>query len=55
MDDKCAKLPAKALGGQATSYHFRTLADAQTFLDAFPMLELADGTGNLRFDNPRSF
>ena len=24
------------------------------FLEAFPMLELADGTGNLRFDNPRS-
>ena len=28
---------------QATAYYFRTLQDAQTFLEAFPALELADG------------
>ncbi|MBO9519773.1 MAG: hypothetical protein J7493_17075 [Porphyrobacter sp.] len=35
--------PAQALCTQATAYYFRTLADAQRFVAAFPELELADG------------
>ena len=33
--------PASAIGFDASAWHFRTLADAQRFLDAFPQLELA--------------
>jgi hypothetical protein len=48
--DRCRNLPVRAIYCQATAYHFRTLEDAQAFLDAFPMLELADGVeaANLR-------
>ena len=41
--DRCRNLPVRAIHQQATAYHFRSLEDAQAFLEAFPMLELADG------------
>lgn len=40
--DRCKNLPVRAIHQQATAYHFRTLEDAETFLEAFPMLDLAD-------------
>lgn len=46
--DRCKNLPARAIYQQATAYHFRTLKDAQSFLDAFPMLQLADGVVPLK-------
>ena len=33
--------PASAIGYDASAWHFRSLADAQRFLDAFPELDLA--------------
>jgi uncharacterized protein YeaO (DUF488 family) len=39
----CRNLTVRAIHQQATAYHFRNLEDARAFLDAFPMLELADG------------
>lgn len=54
MGDKCQKTSTTALGSDAEAVYFCTLEDAQLFLDAFSMLELADGTGSLRFDTPRS-
>lgn len=41
--DRCKNLPVRAIHQQATAYHFRTLDDAEAFLTAFPMLQLADG------------
>jgi hypothetical protein len=41
--DRCQNLPVRAIHQQATAYHFRNLDDAQAFLAAFPMLQLADG------------
>lgn len=42
--------PAHSSGcRQATAYYFRTLADAQRFIDAFPGLELADGVDALGY------
>ncbi|SHE80095.1 hypothetical protein SAMN05444339_102100 [Loktanella atrilutea] len=35
--------PATAAGMNATAYHFMSIDDAQTFLKAFPKLELAAG------------
>lgn len=46
--DRCKNLPVRAIFQQATAYHFRTLDDAQRFLAAFPMLELADGVDPLK-------
>jgi len=48
--ERCRNLPVRSVYCQATAYHFRTLEDAQAFLDAFPMLELADAVerANLR-------
>lgn len=40
---RCKNMPVRALYVQATAFHFRTMVDAQSFLDAFPSLELADG------------
>ena len=33
--------PASAIGYDASAWHFRSLADAKRFLDAFPELDLA--------------
>ncbi len=46
--DRCKNLPVRAVYQQATAYHFRTLEDAEAFLDAFPMLQLADGVEPLK-------
>lgn len=35
--------PASAAGIDATAFHFKTIEDAQTFLFAFPKVELAVG------------
>src|SRR5690606_2239040 len=42
--------PAQSSGcRQATAYYFRSLADAQRCLDAFPQLQLADGVDQLGY------
>lgn len=46
--DRCKNLPVRAIYQQATAYHFRTLEDAEAFLDAFPLLQLADGVEPLK-------
>lgn len=43
VPDRCENTSVTAIHYQATAYYFRTLDDAQAFLRAFPMLELADG------------
>ena len=45
--------PCHTLGvRQSTAYYFRSLADAQRFLDAFPELELADGVASGFYTSP---
>jgi hypothetical protein len=45
--------PAHSTGcSQATAYYFRTLADAQRLVDAFPELELADGVASPVYTSP---
>ena len=41
--DRVAHQPTRGNYYKATAYYFRTLEDAERFLDAFPVLELADG------------
>ena len=41
--EQCRNQSTRATHCQATAFYFRSMADAQAFLDAFPMLELADG------------
>ena len=43
---------ATALGTQASGFYFRTTEAAQSFLLAFPMLELADGTRMKGYTSP---
>lgn len=42
--ERFAQAATGSLGGCATAFYFLTVEDAQRFLDAFPVLELADGT-----------
>jgi hypothetical protein len=45
--------PAHSMGcSQATAYYFRSLADAQRFVDAFPELEIADGVASPVYTSP---
>ena len=45
--------PAHSTGcRQATAYYFRSLADAQRMVDAFPELELADGVASPVYTSP---
>jgi hypothetical protein len=45
--------PAHSTGCfQATAYYFRSLADAQRFVSAFPELELADGVDTPTYTSP---
>jgi hypothetical protein len=39
-------------GHQVTAYYFRTVTDAQRFVDAFPEFELADGTMAAWYTSP---
>ena len=41
--NRCKYLPFRANHQQATASHFCNLNDAQAFLEAFPMLQLAGG------------
>ena len=41
-----------ALGGGVTALYFRRPEDLVRFLDAFPMLELADGTTSRAYTSP---
>lgn len=41
--ERCRNLPTRGIHCQATAFYFRSMADAQAFLEAFPALELADG------------
>lgn len=40
------------VGGQAAAVYFRSLADAQRFLEAFPKIELADGVASPAYRSP---
>jgi hypothetical protein len=44
--------PAQTIGSQATAYYFRSLADAQRFVDAFPQLQIADGVALRVYSSP---
>jgi hypothetical protein len=41
--DRCVQQSTTGVYCNATAFYFRSLDDAQAFLAAFPMLELADG------------
>lgn len=41
-----------ALGGNATAFYFVEVNDAMRFVDAFPMLKLADGTQAPSYGSP---
>lgn len=43
---------SQTLGGDAMAFYFRRMKDAGRFLDAFPMLELADGTISPAYSSP---
>jgi hypothetical protein len=43
---------SQTLGGDATVFYFRRISDAARFLEAFPMLELADGTTSPAYTSP---
>ena len=47
-----AQHPAETLGGDAVAIHFRRIGDAVSFLEAFPMLGLADGTTSRASTSP---
>ena len=42
--ERISQAAAATLGGSATAFYFLCLEDALRFVDAFPGLELADGT-----------
>ena len=42
--ERFAQAATASLGGSATAFYFLCLEDAQRFVDAFGVLELADGT-----------
>ena len=44
--------PAHSIAGRATAYYFRSLDDAQRFVEAFPQLELADGVKSSLYTAP---
>src|SRR4051812_12872411 len=50
--DSYAVHGAAATGVDATAWYFRRVEDAQGFVAAFPMLELADGTGLPTYQSP---
>ena len=43
-DERFAQAATTSIGGNATAFHFVDVVDALRFVDAFPELELADGT-----------
>jgi hypothetical protein len=43
---------AAAIGADATAWYFRKVEEAQAFVAAFPMLELADGTELPTYQSP---
>ena len=43
---------SQTLGGDATAFYFRRIGDAARFLEAFPMIELADGTTSPAYTSP---
>ncbi len=47
-----AQHPGRTLGGEAMAFYFRRVADADRFLEAFPLLELADGTMSRAYTSP---
>jgi hypothetical protein len=48
----CAQHPAPAIDGNAIGFHFRRIEDAARFLDAFPLLQLADDTTSRAYTSP---
>ena len=42
----------RTLGGEATALYFRRAEDLVRFLEAFPILELADGTTSQAYTSP---
>lgn len=44
--------PAQGRGTQAVAYYFRRLVDAQRFMDAFPVLQLADDVQSPVYHSP---
>jgi hypothetical protein len=42
--DRFSQAATASLGGSATAFYFLCLEDALRFVDALPILELADGT-----------
>ena len=47
-----AQHPAATLGGEAMAVHFRRAEDLMRFLEAFPMLDLADGITSRVYTSP---
>ncbi len=47
-----AEWSGQTLGGNADVIHFRRVEDADRFLQAFPGLELADGTRSRAYSSP---
>jgi hypothetical protein len=47
-----AQHSAETLGGDAMAVHFRRASDLARFLEAFPLLELADGTTSPAYTSP---
>jgi hypothetical protein len=44
--EKFSQATTATLGSSATAFYFLCLEDALSFLNAFPVLELADGAGH---------
>ena len=43
---------SQTLGGDAMAFYFRRIKDAGRFLEAFPQLEMADGTTSPGYTSP---
>lgn len=53
VDRACYALhPAQGLASQVSGIHFTSMSDAQRFIDAFPQIELADGTRSPNYYSP---
>lgn len=47
-----AQHSSATLGGDAVAIHFRRIGDASRFLEAFPLLDLANGTTSRAYTSP---
>lgn len=53
VDRACYALhPAQGLASQVSGIHFTSISDAKRFVDAFPQIELADGTRSPGYYSP---